>query len=591
MKGGRLFGNGRLLLAAILAAAAVLFAMAASQRERIVVVALDAEEAAALCAKTGYPIGDFWERAKAVGVAAAILREEPLSALIDRGDVLHFTGEELEKWKAVGLIAPGSPLKADALWIRDQTLSERLLEAASRRSIAVSTSSSAGYHIVEFPGRVDTELGLYDPATVRALPERGLAPIYAGTQAFPFSRVRAALRWNGEATPQGWWGTEETGPCDAVLDPRDWRIGSGLAALLEVVYGSPKRLVIAHLSSSLSLEQNFDLLRAARRELDRRGVSLSLPMRPPPPIAPGPLAEGLCFFFVWTLGVGGPLLAAWAGLRTLRRVRAIVLERWPQAAPELPLVAGLFAQAAAAAALGLAVRGFAAYLPSTPGSAWSFWVMAGPVLIAALTVYRLDLAQWRRRLARPITPARLAWLFALLAAAALLLKPRAVLDGTGLLSRLEGLNDVPAALWWWPLRWREMAVGVPCYFLALLLIHRRLDAPAGQPGGAAPPSAGRAGDQSMGSPAVAPSKTALPPGRSAREFRPDPRAYFLPGLLAPAGAIVALGRAAIPVGAALAQSGWVLLIGAAFGWLMAAARLAWSRRPVRGARSARAANP
>ena len=156
------------------------------RQERFALPAIEAEEAATLCASTGYPLSDFLERAAAMGVRAVVLRQASIANLARRGEILRFSREEFEKWKAAGFIAPGIVLKPDTFWLRDERKFSQLTQAVLRLGMAVSTSSSAGYYLLQFPEGVmgavseDATLGVYDPDMLQVLAGRSLLPVYAG---------------------------------------------------------------------------------------------------------------------------------------------------------------------------------------------------------------------------------------------------------------------------------------------------------------------------------------------------------------------------------------------------------------------------
>ncbi len=167
------------LLWALLALAAVAglssLALDADTRGRTTLVALDADDAIAVCRRSGYALSDFWDRAKAIGASAVVMREKPVSYLADRGDVLIFTRQELEKWRATGLLAPGSPLKADSLWTRDAAVFAQIAASAERRGLSFSSGSAGGFFMGEFREGLDPSLpaGL-DPEALASLNGRGL---------------------------------------------------------------------------------------------------------------------------------------------------------------------------------------------------------------------------------------------------------------------------------------------------------------------------------------------------------------------------------------------------------------------------------
>jgi hypothetical protein len=124
---------------------------------------------------------------------------------------------------------------------------------------------------------------------------------------------------------------------------------------------------------------------------------------------------------------------------------------------------------------------------------------------------------------------------ALILAAAGLLAPRAALRAAGVWESVSRLSAVADALWWWPWRWREILVGAPALTVALILVGRR--------------------DSGHGAGLLA-----------------DPRGWLVLGLLAPAGAVAAIGAGGAPPALAVAQGAAACAIGAALGFALAGLR-------------------
>ena len=212
---------------------------------RGVAVALESDEAAALAAQAGIRLQDFWARAKALGVTAAVVRPQPLEDAVKRGEILRFDKAELERWKAVGLLAPQSALRAGTFWTKDERLYDRLMQAAAAQGVAAATSSAGGYRLVELTQGRDLVLTGYDPERVKAA--EGLDLVYA--------------------SPDGRLETE--------LAPATWAAGASRGALLRLAHSRPRRLLILRVDPALGLEANAGRFRAAVKELIASGVPLS----------------------------------------------------------------------------------------------------------------------------------------------------------------------------------------------------------------------------------------------------------------------------------------------------------------------------
>lgn len=542
MRGGVRFRRRvalRWLLFVAAAGALGVLAFGESRELRVVVPAVEAEEAAALCARSGLSLEDFWDRVKAMGVAAAVLRQKPVRKLVERGEAFYFERGELEKWRTIGLVAPGVTLKPNTLWVKDARLVEQVLDSASQKGMTVTTSTSAGYHLVHLPTAVEEAgLGAYDPELLRVLDGRGLAEVRAATERLS----SVGLRWEAGGSVKGFPAAE--GPADLKLETRSVPVDAGPAELLRAAYGRPRRLLVFKLSAARGAEENFELLRACLRELSRRGLPLGLPAKPPEePSQPSPLQAWLIRALLLLFALLGPLFSARTGLIAMKRVRVLAHERWPVVMPVAQLVCGILAAALVAAGVGAAARACFDALPAPPSvDSWAFAALAGPLTIGLLTLFTVDPAGWLERAAKPLTAAALLTAAAVLVAAALILEPRSALQAAGLWDWAGRLEEAPPAFWWATWRWREILVGYPCLLQALYLINWKMDCPDCEAGPSGPAS--------------------------------DPRLWFLLGLLAPIGVVVALGRGGVPQVLALEHTAWA----AAGGSFLGALGIAWRRR-------------
>jgi len=126
-----------------------------------------------------------------------------------------------------------------------------------------------------------------------------------------------------------------------------------------------------------------------------------------------------------------------------------------------------------------------------------------------------------------------------------LLAPRAALRAAGIWESVDRFSAAADMFWWWPWRWREILIGTPSLVLALILIGKR-EGPAA--------------------------------------FLGDPRGWLILGLLAPAGAVAAIGAGGAPAALAVAHGAAACAIGAALGLILAGLRArveAWVLRPTR----------
>lgn len=536
----------RILLAAL--AGCLLWAFLPQRQDlRQALIALDASEVGALCASAGYPPADFWERARVIGVGAVLFREETLGDLMARGDVLSFSREELEKWKAFGLVASAATLKANTIWIKDSRVLARLLSAGERTGTALSTSSSSGYHVIEFTEAVDPAFPAgYNLDGLVLAQAKGLVPILGGTGAEDLGDV--GLRWQPDGKIEA-YPRPEGKPFQAFLAGRTLGVRARLPAMLRAVYSHPRRLILLRLDPALGLESNLSELRGLLKPLKGRGVLLGPP--PAPTAAPEPRGAPWRQWLAWILAAIGPLLAARVGLDLVKQARVTVLRRWPVASPVLELAAGLLCATGTACLVGLAVSsvlGGGGSLGLPEGLATS--ALAAPLVVGALALYSMDLRYWKRRWRSPLTLQGAARFLFFLLAALLLLKPRMVLAAAGLWGWAERAGEASAPLWWWRWRWREIVIGFPALLQAFFLLERRLDA-------------------------------ADPPGAGPEVFS-DPRGWLLVGLLGPSGIITALGHPGAPLSMMLGQTVVVVLLGSLLGVVLIGLRgpvMAWAVGP------------
>ncbi len=320
-------------------------------------------------------------------------------------------------------------------------------------------------------------------------------------------------------------------------------VDASAPALRRAAFGRVRRLVVLRLDPELPLEDNLARLREALRRLRLAGR----PSAPPeaPSGAPAPGAARVALFYL--LGLFGPLLAARAITVSRATAAPVCHHGWSQASPVPQAVAGALASWATACGAGF----IAAWLlppeaRETLARSWTTWTYAAPLAVGAAALYLGDGAAampgWRATL----RVRHLAALAALLAAAAQLLNrlaPRSAPRAFGRRSaasapRRTGCGGGRGA-------GREALVGVPCLLAAFALVETN------------------------------------DPSRPASGFS-DPRGWLALGLLAPAGAVVALGAGAAPPLAALGHGLVALALGGALAAFVAAGQAylrAWARGP------------
>lgn len=523
-------GPQRAFLAALAVAAAAAVWMTRAASERAVLPAVEADAFAALTGRAAASTPELWERLKAMGVAAVVLREETAAELAARGEVLHFTRAEVEKWRALGLVAAGGGPKPDSLWAKDAKVLARLSGALAAHGIDVSTGSGRS---LELPPGVDlarVPTG-FDPEIVAVVSAAGLIPIAASTS--PIASVAGHKLWI------------RTLPADARLP-----------VLLRAVNGRAMRLLLLRPAPGAGLDDNLERLRAALKIVKSAGLPGVLPVDAAEGARSRSRAEQAArLFLFYAIGLLGPLLAARAGLGAERTVRVWVASRASIAAPVPETLAGLFAVWAVASSAGLlAAASVAPEQREALARAWTVWTLAAPMIVGAAALFASEGPAVRARWRAPLRMRDLAVVLVLSLALFGLLAPRAALRAAGMWESVDRLSAAADMLWWWPWRWREILIGTPSMVLALILIGKRESAAAD---GCA---------------------TCVP------KFLGDPRGWLTLGLLAPAGAVAAIGAGGAPAALAIGHGAAACALGAALGLILAGLRArveAWVLRPTR----------
>ncbi|MBI5210362.1 MAG: hypothetical protein HY927_10360 [Elusimicrobia bacterium] len=499
------------LLAWVVVAAALGWRAHAWERPAAVVMGVSAREVEALCARTGYPARDCWDRLGVIGVAAALVPEERLSDLAADGRLLGFSKAEWEKWSAMGLLAPGATLKPSVVWIRDRAVLSRAAAAARSAGIAVSTSAAGGFFFMEFPDRFPwggLSAGIA-PEAARTLSRAGMTPVLGAD---------AADGVPGDAVLSAWG--RELGRVDLALDASGRRCR-------RAVFGGTGRLIVWRLPPEWGVEKCIAALRESLKELRKRGVEFSLP-RPRE-------EQGLGRGWLWKALLGlvalaGPLLAVRFALGTLKAVKTWARREMPLASPVLEIAAGLATCWGVAVLAGLGARVAAFHAGGAMAPGLKVWCLAAPLALGLLSLFPPPWSGVRRLGEAPITVAFLAKALALAALAF------ACLDAVDdpLASAVGRVLDVfpGEALWWLPWQWRGVLLGLPCLVRALELV----GAGWGRPGGDGGPQ---------------------PAG--------DPRPWLLLSLFGPASLIMGLSNVGLPLMEALRHSLLALALGSAIG--------------------------
>ena len=498
----------RALLAILAVAASAAVWVTRAPSERVVLPAVEADAFAALTGRAAASTPEVWERLKAMGVAAVVLREETAAELAARGEVLHFSRAEVEKWRALGLVAAGGGPKPDSLWAKDARVLTRLSGALAARGIDVSTASVGGVRSLEMPSGVDLARvpAGFDPETVAVVSAAGLIPVAASTSAVV-----------------------------SVAGHRLWIRNLSVAArppeLLRAVNGRAMRLLILKPAAGVGLDENLERLRSALKIVKSAGFPSVLPEA-----ARSNERDIWRLFLFYAIGLLGPLLAARAGLAVERAIRGWIAVRAPIASPVPEILAGLSMMWAAASAAGLlAAASVAPEWREELARSWTVWTLSAPMIMGAAALFASEGPAVRARWLAPLRMRDLAFALVLIGALVGLLAPRAALRAAGLWESVDRFSAAADVLWWWPWRWREILIGTPSLVLALILVGKR-EKSAQDGGGARIPA-----------------------------LLGDPRVWLAFGLLAPSGTVAAIGAGGAPPALAVVQGAAACVIGAVLG--------------------------
>ncbi|MCR4297095.1 MAG: hypothetical protein NUW21_16305, partial [Elusimicrobia bacterium] len=167
---------------------------------------------------------------------------------------------------------------------------------------------------------------------------------------------------------------------------------------------------------------------------------------------------------------------------------------------------------------------------------WTLWTLSAPVVVGAAALFAAEGPAMRAAWSAPLRMRHLVAAFALTLAAVALLAPRAALGAAGMWESVDRLSTAADVLWWWPWRWREILIGTPSLTLALILIGKR-ESEAGAP-----------------------------------RLLGDARGWLTVGLLAPAGAVAAIGAGGAEPMLAVAHGAASCAIGTVLGFALAGLR-------------------
>lgn len=151
-------GVQKLLKAAVYVAAAVILIWVAvsaytrirsEYRNNTVEICLDFDEVTALCAVNNYPLGDFLERSKAIGVASAVINEDTLSSLSLSEKIIYFAGSDYSKLKLLDIAVQGGMVETNLIATQDVEIAQYLAGVLKHRYNIEAKKRKAGkYHLL-----------------------------------------------------------------------------------------------------------------------------------------------------------------------------------------------------------------------------------------------------------------------------------------------------------------------------------------------------------------------------------------------------------------------------------------------------------
>ncbi len=141
-----------ILLSAIVALWAVVTAARRAKAEAAnatVEICLDWDEVNRLCNENSYPLINFLDRCKAIGVSSIVVNEETLASLTASGNVIFFSYADYMRFRMLDMIAPGTTLTGNTLMTADTGLADYLRhELEIRYAITVTDVKSGKYRVL-----------------------------------------------------------------------------------------------------------------------------------------------------------------------------------------------------------------------------------------------------------------------------------------------------------------------------------------------------------------------------------------------------------------------------------------------------------
>lgn len=144
-------GFACILIAVVLVWTAVtLVSRARAERDnKAVEICLDLNEVIAYCQLNKYPLKDFAQRCRAIGVSGLVLGEESIGSMASGGKLIYFPGTEYSRMRLLDLVPPASEVGANSLVTADKALANDMVRLLDLRyGIAAAVKRSGRYYVI-----------------------------------------------------------------------------------------------------------------------------------------------------------------------------------------------------------------------------------------------------------------------------------------------------------------------------------------------------------------------------------------------------------------------------------------------------------
>lgn len=121
----------------------------AESRNTSVDVCLDLNEVISYCQLNKYPVTDFMQRCRAIGVSSLVLGEETVAGLTAGGKVMYFPAADHARLRLLDLVPAGSLIGANSLVTADKAQAESIIRQLELRyGIGVTVRNAGRYQVL-----------------------------------------------------------------------------------------------------------------------------------------------------------------------------------------------------------------------------------------------------------------------------------------------------------------------------------------------------------------------------------------------------------------------------------------------------------